>query len=150
MKTNLLLLVVTLLLFSLASSCTTAEGAVAAVAAVGASAVELINAVSPLLPPEQQAKLMTIASQIDGGLDATKHAVGIIVDTITTLKTNSATQFVEHAKALQQTAVGIAEMPSREEVHLTNAGYASAATLTSRLLSVAKHAGSTLTKAAKS
>jgi hypothetical protein len=147
MKTNVLLLLVTLILFSLASACTTTEGAVAAVAAVGASAVELINAVSPLLSEEQQAKLMTVATQIDGGIGATKTAVGVIADCISTLKSSTGAAFAEHAKNLQSLASTVSDAPSREEVHLTNAGYATGATLTARVLSVMKHAGSTLTRA---
>lgn len=139
MKLNLSLVFVSLLCFLLAS-CATPEATVATVSAVGATAAALVDAISPLLTPEQLAKLHATASSIDGTVQATQTAVSIIADSITAMKTSVGDKIAQHAEQLAKAAQQVATLPSREEIHLTNAGYATGATATSRVLSAARRA----------
>lgn len=139
MKINLSLVLVSLLCFLLAS-CATPEAASATATAVAASAVALVDALTPLLTPEQLAKLHATADSIDGTVQATKTAVTIIADSIAAMKASVGDKIAQHAEQLAKAAQQVATLPSREEVHLTNAGYASGATAASRVLSAARRA----------
>jgi len=138
-RTTILLLAIALTCFACLPACTSMEHAAAAVAAVGASAMAIVEAVAPMLPPETVAKLQTTASQIDGTVQATATAVGTIADAIASMRTNVGAQFAEHAKGLQAAVTQIAELPGREEVYLVSGGTAAGGTAASRLLSHFKH-----------
>ena len=144
MKTTSLLFLFAVLCFTLASCATPVETS-AAVAAVGTSAVGLIEALAPLLSPEQLAKLQTTAQSIDGTVHATQSAIGIIADSITAMKSAVGTQIATQAENLAKAANSIATLPSREEVYLVNTGTGAAAVGTSRVLSAVKHAKRKLT-----
>jgi hypothetical protein len=140
MKSIIFFSLCSLLCFAFAA-CATPEAAVAA-GAIAASAVGIVNAISPLLEPEQLAKLHATASAIDGTVNATQTAIGLIADAFSSMKANVGAELAKHAANLVDATHSIAALPSREEVHLTNAGYGSGAVAVSRGLSVVKHARS--------
>lgn len=134
---NLGLLCVALACFALAS-CATPEVAVATTTAAVASAVALIDALGPLLPPETLAKLQVTASQIDGTVQATATAVGTLADAIAQLKAATSSQLAGAADKTATLFQQLAGMPSREEVYLVGAGSGAAGTAASRALSAMK------------
>jgi len=138
MRLTIALFLLAALLF-LAAACTTTAETTAAITAVGASASAFVKALSPMLAPEIQAKLMALATSIDGTAGATVAAVGTIADTIVQLKSNVGSQFAQHAECLAKTANEVAALPSRSEVYLASGGTGVAGTATSRLLSHMKH-----------
>lgn len=148
-RTNIVLLLIGVLCFTLAACATPAETTAGVVATIGAAGA-FIHELSPLLSPEMQAKLSATATQIDGTAQATQQAVGIIADAIAAFKTNVATQMAgahdslatlgdRVATGLADTAAKVAAMPSREEVYLVGGGAASVGTAASRGLSAVKH-----------
>jgi len=139
MKTNLLLFALCALCLFLASCSAPPAAVAAAITAAGASVVGIVQAIEPLLSPEQVAKLHATASSIDGGIEATKLALSAVADVITQLKGNTAAQMAQHVEALNKTAAAVAELPSREEVLWTGAGAAAGGTGASRVLSGLKH-----------
>jgi len=139
MKTNLILFTLCALCLFLASCSAPPAAVAAAITAAGASVVGIVQAIEPLLPPEQVAKLHATASSIDGGIEATKLALSAVADVITQLKVNTAAQMAQHVEALNETAAAVAELPSRDEVRYTNGAVASATLLASRGLSAVKH-----------
>ena len=138
MKTNLFLIVIAILCFTLAS-CATPEQTIAAVTAVGASAAAIVNAVAPMLPPETLAKLQLAASHVDGTVEATATAVSTIADAFAQMKTNVGSQFAAQTEGLNKAVQQLQNLPTREEVYLTASGTATAGTAASRLLSRLKH-----------
>lgn len=148
MRTNLILLAVALLCFTLAACATPAQTA-AAVTAVGSTAVAMIDALAPLLPPETLAKLQATAHTIDGTVQATATAVGTIADAIAQVKTNASQQFAAQAEGLQKAMMQLQTLPSREEVYLTGAGTGAASTAASRWLSAARRARELATAVAR-
>jgi hypothetical protein len=137
--TTALLFLFAFLAFFLAS-CETTAATSAVVAAVGASAVGMIEAIAPLLTPEQLAKLQATAQSIDGTVQATQSAIGIIADSITAMKGTVGDQIAAQARAMAEAAHQVATLPTREEVLYTNAGTGLAALGASRGLSKIKHA----------
>lgn len=139
MKLTVALFLLSALLLVLAS-CSAPPAAVAgAVAAVGASVTAIVQAVEPLLPPEQVAKLQATAASIDGTVQATQLALATISDVITAFKGSVGTQMQTHVDALNKTAAAIADMPSRSELYLASGGSLVGGTAASRAMSAIKH-----------
>jgi len=140
MKINLVLLLMAALCFVLAA-CATGPQTGAVVAAATASAVALIDALAPLLSPEDLARLQVTAAGIDGTVAATAKAVSTIADAITNLRSGTGGEIAKLAADLQSNAVMLADRPGREELYLVSGGAASAGTAASRILSHLKHKG---------
>lgn len=113
-KTTFLLLSFGLLCLTLAA-CTATEIA-ATTAAVTASAGAIVEAIKPLLSPEDAARLTMIASQVDGTVQATATALGQVVDAISQIRTNGETQFAAVNTAAQALAVQVASAPDMSDV----------------------------------
>lgn len=116
-KGTLLLLVLSMLCFSLAA-CAGMTGETVAAAATGATAgvVAIVEALKPLMEPELAARMELLAHNIDGTTQATAQAVGTLVDAVTTVKTNAAAALATVHGTLQAQAEKIAEAPSMLEV----------------------------------
>lgn len=136
MKLALFLLSLAAVLF-LAAACST--GTTAAAVTISATAVALVDAIAPLLPPEQVAALKATAHSIDGTVQATAHALNVVADAIGNLRGNTAQQIAEVNAGLQKAVVQVATMPGREELYLVGGGTAAASTGASRMLSRMKH-----------
>ncbi len=138
MKTTVCLILVSLLCFAFAACATPAETA-AAIGAVGASVVGIVDAIGPLLPPEQLAKLQATAASIDGTVEATRVALGAVADVVTAFKGSVGAQLQQHTENLGRAMTSIAELPGRGEVYGIAGGTGTAGTAASRLLSNLKH-----------
>ena len=138
MKTTLCLFCVAVLCFVL-SGCATPEATTATIAAAGASAVALIDALAPLLPPEDLARLQATAGNIDGTVQATASALRTVCDAISSMKSTAGTQIADVARNVQALSVALAQAPTQEQVMLQSGGAAALATGASRALSAAKH-----------
>ena len=127
----LLLLLTTVLAFSLASCSSPAEFTAGA-AAIGTGAAAIMNAVAPLLSPEQLVQLQEGVANINGTVEATQAAVGAVVDAFTTFKTA-----VEANQAAM--AAEVAERATGAEVALWSSGAGTAGAAASRFMSMLKH-----------
>ena len=129
------------------SSCSTPPEQIgAAVAAVGASAMAIVEAVKPMLSPEQAAELASVANQIDGKVQGTAYAVDVIAKTISqitaSLDTQQATManaITEHGTALSGLAATVDGLPTWGETSTTGAIAGSAGYAASRVHSRIKH-----------
>lgn len=137
-KANVVLFAVAAACFTLAGCATGAETTAAIVATIGAAGA-FINELGPILSPEMQAKLTAAAGSIDGTVQATQQAVGVIADAIAAFKVAVSSQAGATSAALAQASHQIAELPGREELYLVGAGGGAGGTLASRLLSAMKH-----------
>ena len=120
MKTTLLLLCIATLAFTL-TACTAAEIA-ATTAGVTASAAAIVEAIKPLMSPEDAARLTLIAAQVDGTVQATATALGQVVNAITQIRTGSEAQFATMQTAAQALAVQVAQAPDMSDVALVSGG----------------------------
>lgn len=139
MKTNIILLTLCVLFLVLASCSAPPAALASGIAAAGASVVGIIQAIEPLLPPEQVAKLHATAQSIDGTVQATQAALGAVADVITSFKGAVGAQMTQHVEALNKTAAAVAELPSRAEVYYSSGAAMTGGTAASRLMSVVKH-----------
>lgn len=139
MRLAFLLFALALVCFSMAA-CATPAQTTAAITAVGASAAAIVDAIAPMLPPETLAKLQSAASHVDGTVQATATAVGTIADAFAQMKTSVGSQFAAQAEGLNKAVLQLQALPSREELHATNAGYGLAATGAARALSAVRRA----------
>jgi len=135
---NVSLFVAMVACFALASCATPAETVAVVTAAIGAAGA-FVNELGPILTPEMQAKLTAAAGSIDGTVQATQQAVGVIADAIAAFKVAVGSQAEATSAALSQASHQIAELPGREELYLVGTGGGAGGTLASRLLSVRKH-----------
>lgn len=103
---------------------TAAEATTVAVSGAGAL-VGFVEALSPMLSPEQQAALSTTATQVQSTVEATTNAVGQIASAIADLRA-------------QQQAIEQSEM-SGGEVAAVGTGLTGVAVAASRVLSRFKH-----------
>lgn len=138
MKTNLVLILIAVLCFTLAACATPAETTAAIATTIGAAGA-FIHELAPILSPEMQAKLTAAAGSIDGTVQATQSAIGVIADAIAQFKASVGAQAAQTADALQAAAVQVAALPGREEVYLVGTGSGAAGTVASRVLSHMKH-----------
>lgn len=138
MKTTLTLFLVSALCFLLASCASPAETGVAISATVGA-ALAFVDAIQPLLTPEQLAKLQTTAGQIDGTVQATSAALSVVADSIAAFKAATQGQLGNFNDHVSNLAIQVAALPGRTEMLLQDAGVGSAAVGASRALSHLKH-----------
>lgn len=138
MKTTLMMLAVSLLCF-LFAACATPEQTTAAIAAAGATATALVQALAPMLSPEDLAKLQATAANIDGTVEATATAVRTVADAIASIRSAGAANFAQVTDGLQKLAIQAASSPSTEAVLGYNAGTAALAVAGSRALSISKH-----------
>lgn len=138
-KINVCLLLIGAALLFLSSCTATPAEAVAAISAGVGAAAAFVRELTPLLSPEMQAKLSATASSIDGTVEATKMAIGVIADAVTQFKTAVGSQAAETSAALQKTSETIAALPGREEVYLAGGGFGALGTAASRAMSIMKH-----------
>lgn len=138
MRTTIFMFILAILCFGFASCATPAETS-AAVAATAGAAVAFVKALAPVLSPEMQAKLMTTASTLDGGVQATQAAVGVIADAIGQIKATVGPQIQAAHDAIAKQAETIAQMPTRTEMTLNSTGTGIAALAGSRVMSRIKH-----------
>lgn len=140
MKTALTLFAICIACLILAS-CQSSAGAITpgAIAAIAAGAMGIVEAVTPLMTPEQAASLEVIAGNIDGTIRATQTAVSVIAEVLGSLQDKVGAGAVETANGLNELAQGLSEVPSRMEVQLTSVGAGSGALGGSRLMSHYKH-----------
>jgi len=143
MKTALTLFLIATVCFVLAGCESTAAVAPGAIAAIAASAMGIVQAVAPLMTPEQAANLSVIAGNIDGTIEATRTAVEVIASTFTQFQEVVGARAAETANGLSDLAQGLGEVPTRTEVQLTAGGYGTASLGGGRMLSHFKHTPST-------
>lgn len=146
MRTTILLFLCAILCFGLAS-CATPEQTGAAVVAAAGAAVTFIKQLAPVLSPEMQGKLMATASTIDGTVQATQMALGVVADAITQIKTTVGPQIQAVHDAGTKLASDMAQLPTRTEMWLNSTGVGSAAVGTSRVMSRIKHGPISLPRA---
>lgn len=123
----------------LLASCATPEQTAAAVGAVGATATALIDALRPVLSDEQMAKLHTIASNVDGGVDSVRHAVGALADAVGAVKSASAANFAAVSDAATKLHAQVATLPTDADLYMHDAGVGATSIGGARWLSVIKH-----------
>lgn len=136
MKLNLFLLLLGIAL--IAQGCATPAETTAAVAAGVASVSAIVKAVAPLLSPEMQAKLYATANSVDGTVAATRDALVVLVDAVTTIKAGVGAELAKHATTAQEAFNKLAGLPSREELWYTTTGVGAASTGASRALAAVK------------
>ena len=139
MKTTCSLLAFALLCFVFAACSAPPAALASGIAAVAASAMAIVEAVSPMLSPEALAKLQATAAGLDGTVEATRTAVATIADAIVAMKASVGAELAARAPQVSAPAVAIAALPSRTEVYASGTGATSAAVGASRLLSHFKH-----------
>lgn len=138
MKTVTFLLLLASVLFTLAA-CATPEQTAAVVTGVAASAAELINALSPLIPPEKLAALQATAGHIDGTVQATATAVHTLAEAVSQINAAAGAKMATFADSVTQVTAALAERPTTGQVLEYSGGIGALATGASRALSVAKH-----------
>lgn len=133
---SLLLILVGCLLLA---SCATPEQTVAAVGAVAGTATALIGALKPLLPPEDLARLHSLAGHIDGTVSSVQVALGAVAEAVANIRNATEANFVAVKDGAHALASQVASLPSRAELLVHDTGTASVAVGTARLASVLKH-----------
>ena len=140
MKTMIVWLAVAAACFMFAA-CTTAEvgAGVGAVAAIGMGAQAFVDAMQPLLSPEQFAELQAGAAQFDGTANAMHGAVTSIVDSVVAIKQAWQQNVQVVSEQLAAVNAEVAGRATPEQVALYSTGSAATATGASRYLSARKH-----------
>lgn len=123
----------------LLAACATPEQTAAAVAAVGGTATALIDALKPVLSPEQLAKLHATAGHIDGTVSSVQTAVGALADAVAAVKHATESNFATVSDGATKLAQQVAGLPDRAELYGHDTGTALLAYGASRAASVRKH-----------
>lgn len=123
----------------LLASCATPEQTVAAVGAVAGTATALIDALRPVLSPEQVAKLHATAGHIDGTVSSVQTAVGAVAQAIADIRSATEANFVAVKSGATALAQQVATLPTQGELYAHDTGTALTAFGAARAASIAKH-----------
>ena len=110
----------------IAAGCQTPEQSAAVAATVIATAGQMIEELKPVLSPEMQAKLQTLATSLDNGMQTTVSAVGILADAVAQLRSATEVNVDQLADSLKVAEKAVSELPNRTEMWLTSGGLATA------------------------
>ena len=137
-RATVALLISGALLLVFAVSCTATEFAAGA-AVVSAGAASILDAVGPLLSPEQFAKIRAGVESLDGGVAATKATVSVIVDAFESFRDAVAARHDALAAASHAQEVLLAGKATTGEAVGYSLGGGAVGTGASRWLSMVKH-----------
>lgn len=137
-RTAILLFITAAICFTVAA-CATPQQTAAAITATTATATALIQALAPMLSPEDLAKLQLTAASIDGTVDATATAVRTIADAIASVRNASQSNFAVVTDGLQKLSIQTANTVTPEQLYGTSAGTGLLAIAADRGLSAIKH-----------
>ncbi len=137
-RATVALLVSGVLLMVFAVSCTATEFAAGA-AVVSAGAASILDAVGPLLSPEQFAEIRAGVESLDGGVAATKATVSVIVDAFESFRDAVAAKHDALAAATHAQEVLLASKATTGEAAGYALGGGALSTGASRWLSMVKH-----------
>jgi len=140
-RTNVVLLLVSMISFAFAVSCTAADAATVtgAAAALGAGAKMLAEVVAPLMSPEDYARFVEGVNDIDGTVQQTKAVLGSIVDAFGQFKEGVEARNEIVATTLQGQAVELAGKTTTAEAVGYSGGGGTLGAIASRILSMRKH-----------
>lgn len=123
----------------LLAGCATPEQTAAAVGAVAGTATALIDALKPVLTPEQLAKLHATAGHIDGTVSSVQTAVGAVADAIAAIRSSTEANFATVKDGALHLAQQVSALPTHADMYGHDAGVALTSVGAARALSVAKH-----------
>tara|TARA_R110000796_G_scaffold229663_4_gene347070 strand:+ start:5630 stop:6088 length:459 start_codon:yes stop_codon:yes gene_type:complete len=138
-RTNVVLLLITAVCFTLASCAGTAEF-VAGAAAISGGAIAILDAAAPFMTPEQFGDFRNGVEGIDSTVEATKSVLTVLGDAFANFRDAVQARDVAQTSVINDQAATIGNMPGRAEVAAWGVGGGSGGTALSRVLSAFKHA----------